>query len=219
MKKLVVAISLLFVFSLAGCLPTTTKQQPDNGQGEENASSSEAENVSLGLGNSNDNQLIAAAPAAGKKEVKRFYPDSGSGSTGSDVTPGSSGIVSDPERSFNITPELIAKMHLIDKYNPGICFGMPGPVPQSAIDSLINGNKPLSDFVKQKYNLSSDLEIYNKLKQFQNVQLTVISSSNYNFQFMDGQCCTMTFYQGVIEVSGDKATETIENKETKTNPC
>ena len=217
MKKLVIAISLLFALSLAGCLPTTTKQQSSKSQVEGSASSSEAENASLGLGKSNENQLIAAAPAAGKKEVKRFYPDSGSAPTGE--TSGSSGAVSDPERFFNITPELIAKMHLIEKYNPGICFGMPGPVPQSAIDSLINGNKPLSDFVKQKYNLSSDLEIYNKLKQFQNVQLTVISSSKYKFQFMDGQCCTMTFYQGIVEVSGDKATETIENKETKTNPC
>ena len=217
MKKLVIAISLLFALSLTGCLPTTTKQQSSKSQVEGSASSSEAENASLGLDKSNENQLIAAAPAAGKKEVKRFYPDSGSVPTGE--TSGSSGTVSDPERSFNITPELIAKMHLVDKYNPGVCFGMPGPVPQSAIDSLINGNKALSDFVKQKYNLSSDLEIYNKLKQFQNVQLTVISSSKYKFKFMDGQCCTMTYYQGVIEVSGDKAIETIENKETKTNPC
>lgn len=217
MKKLVIAISLLFALSLTGCLPTTTKQQSSKSQVEGSASSSEAENASLGLDKSNENQLIAAAPAAGKKEVKRFYPDSGSVPTGE--TSGSSGTVSDLERSFNITPELIAKMHLVDKYNPGVCFGMPGPVPQSAIDSLINGNKALSDFVKQKYNLSSDLEIYNKLKQFQNVQLTVISSSKYEFKFMDGQCCTMTYYQGVIEVSGDKAIETIENKETKTNPC
>lgn len=217
MKKLVIAISLLFALSLTGCLPTTTKQQSSKSQVEGSASSSEAENASLGLDKSNENQLIAAAPAAGKKEVKRFYPDSGSVPTGE--TSGSSGTVSDLERSFNITPELIAKMHLVDKYNPGVCFGMPGPVPQSAIDSLINGNKALSDFVKQKYNLSSDLEIYNKLKQFQNVQLTVISSSKYKFKFMDGQCCTMTYYQGVIEVSGDKAIETIENKETKTNPC
>lgn len=217
MKKLVIAISLLFALSLAGCLPTTTKQQSSKSQVEGSASSSEAENASLGLDKSNENQLIAAAPAAGKKEVKRFYPDSGSVPTGE--TSGSSGTVSDLERSFNITPELIAKMHLVDKYNPGVCFGMPGPVPQSAIDSLINGNKALSDFVKQKYNLSSDLEIYNKLKQFQNVQLTVISSSKYKFKFMDGQCCTMTFYQGIVEVSGDKAIETIENKETKTNPC
>lgn len=217
MKKLVIAISLLFALSLAGCLPTTTKQQSSKSQVEGSASSSEAENASLGLDKSNENQLIAAAPAAGKKEVKRFYPDSGSVPTGE--TSGSSGTVSDSERSFNITPELIAKMHLVDKYNPGVCFGMPGPVPQSAIDSLINGNKALSDFVKQKYNLSSDLEIYNKLKQFQNVQLTVISSSKYKFKFMDGQCCTMTFYQGIVEVSGDKAIETIENKETKTNPC
>lgn len=217
MKKLVIAISLLFALSLTGCLPTTTKQQSSKSQVEGSASSSEAENASLGLDKSNENQLIAAAPAAGKKEVKRFYPDSGSVPTGE--TSGSSGTVSDLERSFNITPELIAKMHLVDKYNPGVCFGMPGPVPQSAIDSLINGNKALSDFVKQKYNLSSDLEIYNKLKQFQNVQLTVISSSKYKFKFMDGQCCTMTFYQGIVEVSGDKAIETIENKETKTNPC
>lgn len=217
MKKLVIAISLLFIFSLSGCLPTTNKQQPNNVQPEENVSSSDAEIADLQLGKSNDNQLIAAVPPEGKKEVKRFYPDS--------VSTGADGVVApteptiDPERSFNITSELIAKMHLIDKYNPGTCFGMPGPVPQSAIDSLINSNKPLSDFVKQKYNLSSDLDVYNKLKQFQNVQLTSLASSKYKFQFMDGQCCTMTFYQGTIEVSGDKAVEIIDNKETKTNPC
>ncbi len=110
-------------------------------------------------------------------------------------------------------------MYLIDKYNPGVCFGMPNPVPQSAIDSLINSNKNLSDFIKNRYKLSSDLELYNKLKQLQNIQLTFIASSKYNFQFMDGQCCIMTFYQGIIEVNGDKAYEIIEKEETKNNPC
>lgn len=112
------------------------------------------------------------------------------------------------ERDFQLTPALIAKMYLIDKYKFGICYGAPASVPQAAITSLVNSNPPLSNFLKQKYSLQTDLEIYNKQKQLQAITLAETSSSKFNFSFTDGQCQNTTYYQGVIQVSGVTVSET-----------
>lgn len=217
MKKFIIVILFLVIFSLSGCLLRINEQQLRDGQIKKSISSNQEEILNFQSRELSENQLIAATSSESKREIKRFYPDSASLS--SEVNSDLFDSIPDPEKSFTITSELIAKMHLIDRYNPGGCFGLPGHVSQSAIDSLINDNRLLSNFVKQKYKLSSDLEIYNKLKQFQNIQLTSIASSKYKFQFMDGQCCVLTFYQGVIEINGDKIIEVIDKKETKTNPC
>lgn len=218
MKRIfIILLSLIFV--LTGCLPNFNKKQTNNNQVNQPLATTTTKTIdtlvttTLTVNQPQDNLLVATSN--NKREIKRFYPDNDS----TNSTNKKSSTLDDQEKSFTITPELIAKMYLIEKYNPGVCFGMPSPVPQSGIDYLINNNKPLADFVRQRYHLSSDLEVYNKLKQFQNIQLNMIASSKYKFQFMDGQCCTLTFYQGTIEVKGDRAIEIIENKETKNNPC
>ncbi len=222
MKKLVILASFVLILPLAGCgLP----EGAELGTGEPSEAVIGTTSADVGQQNpafetTADNSAMAASTTPGKKPIKRFYPESGSGvSADSGTTDSAKPISTNPDQSFVVTPELIAKLYLIDKYDPGVCFGMPGPVPQSSIDSLIAGNKQLSEFLKQRYKISSDLDVYNKLKQLQDVQLTVVASSKYKFQFMDGQCCSMTFYQGTVEVSGDKATDIVTNKESRTNPC
>jgi len=162
---------------------------------------------------------LKAEDATVKKGLKRFYPDAGAtvGTPETNVPTGST--ASDPEKSFIITPELIAKLYLADKYKPGVCFGLPTPVAEESIRFVVDGNIGLASFLKQKYKLTTDLEIYNKIKQLNDVQLTKTASGRYDFQFMDGQCCTLNFYQGWVEVSGETATDTVTNQESKTNPC
>jgi len=218
MKRIFI-ILLSLIFLLTGCLPSVNKKQTDNNQINQllvtttTKATDTLVTTTLTLNQPPNNLLVATSN--NKREIKRFYPDSGS----TNSTNKKPATLDEQEKSFTITPELLAKMHLIEKYNPGVCFGIPSPVPQSGIDYLINNNKTLADFVRQRYHLASDLEVYNKLKQFQDIQLTMIASSKYKFQFMDGQCCTLTFYQGTIEVKGDQVIEIIENKETKNNPC
>ncbi|MFA5125125.1 MAG: hypothetical protein WC473_04900 [Patescibacteria group bacterium] len=167
------------------------------------------------------NQPVATASALDPgaptpAEVKRYYPDQSLTQT----LAGSSGSASAPADSkFVITPQLIAKMHLVDKYKPGICYGSAITIPEVAIQSMITDNKSLAEFLRQKYSLKTDLEVYNKIKQLNGVMLTETASSKYDFRFMDGQCCTETLYLGTVQVSGSTATDIITSQESHTEQC
>lgn len=136
-----------------------------------------------------------ASDAVTSVNDKKYYPD--------DVN---NNVVSadDSARNFQITPALLVKMHLADTYNPGICFGDPTAVPQSAINSMMSSQKDLAEFLRQQYNLNSDLEVYNKIKQFQGFDLREVGSSKFDFIFKDGQCYYYEYYRGQAEVIGTK---------------
>ncbi len=146
------------------------------------------------------------------KTVKHFYPNSPSVSKPVEN-------VSNSSHDFVVTQDLQVELYLIDKYKPGTCYGMPSPVPQESIDGMIVRNPDLTQFLKNRYNLTSGLEIYNKMKQIGAINLSLISGGNYNFEFHDGQCCTQTEYQGQVNVVGQTISDKLEVQESKTNPC
>lgn len=199
--------------------------QRDNQQPEKQATETPKESIVPVAGGLKDTNNVSApvsnvasvvgSPATPiKQEMKKYYPENtaiagGSGSTGSSAT-------ASAEQNFQITPSLLAKMHLADKYKPGICYGLPSVPPQSAIDSLKTSNEPLWQFIKQQYNLTTDLEIYNKIKQLQGVSLTETQSGVFNFAFMDGQCQTVRYYEGVVQVVGAVVTDTVTSQESHT---
>lgn len=149
-----------------------------------------------------------AAVAIGQN-VEHFRPDAATPTSA--ATPAQSA-----ERNFQLTPDLLAKMYLIDKYKPGTCFGLPAPVPQIAITNLVASNPPLSSYLRQKYGLKTDLEVYNKYKQLQGVTLTETASSKYNFAFTDGQCQTEVHYEGVVTVSNNNVSATVLSQDSYT---
>ncbi len=125
----------------------------------------------------------------------------------------------DQDRSFTISSQLLAKLYLVDKYQPGICFGQPLSQTASDISALISQNQVLAKFIKLHYRLESDSDVYKKIKQLQGVTLTPIESSKYEYQFSDGQCCSLTTYQGMVELQNNNASDEIKNKSTKLTPC
>lgn len=157
-------------------------------------------------------QTASSAPAAIGQNVEHFRPDtasvaeSGSSSTEAEIA----------ERNFQLTPDLIAKMYLVDAYKPGICYGAPLAIPQVAIEGMIANNPTLSEYLKKKYNLKTDLEIYNKIKQMNGISLTETASSKFNFTFMDGQCQNVTYYEGVVTVSGSSISAIVTNQTSHT---
>lgn len=148
-----------------------------------------------------------SAPAAIGQNVQHYRPET--------ATPVSDSAA-DAERSFQITPDLLAKMYLVDTYKPGACYGAPVAVPQVAVTNLINSNQLLAAFLKQKYGLATDLEIYNKIKQLQGITLTETSSNKFNFTFMDGQCQTVTYYEGTVTVSGSSVSAIVSSQASHT---
>jgi len=165
--------------------------------------------------NTASNPIATPTPAAIGQVAQHFRPDTAApaATEGSGSSPTSAQTA---EKNFQLTPDLIAKMYLIDTYKPGTCFGAPVAAPQIAVTNLVAANPPLSNFLKVKYSLKTDLEIYNKLKQLQGVTLTETASSKYNFAFMDGQCQNVTYYEGTVTVSGGTANALVTSQTSHT---
>lgn len=153
-----------------------------------------------------------AAPVAIGQVVQRFRPDTAAPLPGSN----SAEQIPTAEQSFRATPDLQAKMYLVDAYKPGTCYGAPAAVSQAAVANLISANPPLSNYLKTKYGLATDLEIYNKLKQLQGITLTETASSKFIFTFIDGQCQTVVYYEGAVEVSVNEVNALVAKQTSQT---
>jgi hypothetical protein len=115
--------------------------------------------------------------------------------------------------------ELEAKAYLVEKYEPGICFGMPSPLPPAyTIKKVISQNSDLVKYIKAKLNLSNDYDIYEKIVQFRNITLTK-SISGYDFSLLDGGCCTITSYKGKVKIEEQKITDEITDHTADNVPC
>lgn len=201
-KRIFLFLLVAMTFSLVGCFgPAEKTKAPDylldfDSVGE----------------NQNSNEG-AGAPVGG--EFKRFYPEDG-GSLISDSPPLNE---TKSAGGFVLTQDLQVKIHLIDKYQPGICYGLPAPVPAEAIKGMIDRQPGLAEFVRQRYQLKTDLEVYNKIKQINGVGLKSTASGKYQFDFMDGQCCVLNYYEGEAMVIGQTVSDVITSRSTKENPC
>jgi len=175
---------------------------------------------SLGTKNANDN--LASEPVANNNQpsnnnvntdFQKFYPDS------SNINKPADNIPFDQSRNFTVTQELEIKFYLVDKYNPGICYGTPSPVTDESVSGMIVRNPELSQLLRSKYNLISDLAVYNKIKQLNGVLLTEIKGGNYQFNFIDGQCCVLKAYEGEVNIVGKTISDEVIRTDTKQNPC
>jgi hypothetical protein len=102
--------------------------------------------------------------------------------------------------NFQPTSDLLARLFLVDKFKPGICFGIPTPAASSDIAAANDADPPLSDYVRKLYGLTSDLQLYDKLTQLNGISLIEIASSKFAFTLRDGQCQNITTYTGTVEV-------------------
>lgn len=203
MKKTILAILMLIsLLSLTAC--------------------TSSDNISADADNGAQNQESAQSTAPAKptttaeqKQVKKFYPEALQ-SQGDEPAQGTVSI-SKPKVSDPMPENLEIKLYLIDKYDPGVCYGKPGPVRDEDIAGMITRNQSLANLVKTKYKLQSELDIYLKIKQIFAIQLKPISGGKYQYDFADGQCATQIYHVGEIQNIGGKISETLTSKESFTN--
>lgn len=210
-KKLFVwLLFLVLPLCLSGCFWSPVDRQDNQAEpsGEDNSARSLSDK--------------SAPPSVGNEEpltgvettkVKKFYPDANQAETDS------SQGVEDEEQDFVITQELQVKIHLVDKYNPGVCYGAPAPVPEQAISGTIERNKQLAEFLRARYSLATDLAVYEKIKQLSAIRLEIISGGRYTYYFSDGQCCYIKAYQGEVTVVGQIISDEVIQTESQQNPC
>lgn len=215
---LLAVFAILIVFS--GCTAGVKNLLSDNGTrtnidigGSINVSGGTVADIS-GSNVATSNQIVVTTTP--KKTVQRFYPEdlSPKVSASDDAGTASKGSSS----SFSVTQELQVKLYLVDKYNPGICYGLPGPVPDQAVAGMLTDNPDLVKFLEGKYDLKTDMEIYKKIKQINGIHLSQEKGS-YVYEFTDGQCCALHAYQGKITIMGSNITDTVLRQQTQVNPC
>ncbi|MFA4871872.1 MAG: hypothetical protein WC610_02320 [Patescibacteria group bacterium] len=193
MRKASILLILILGLFLAGCAKQNNQNQ------------------TAPLASANLNKEDSSQKAVPSAELKRFYPQT--------AAVNKPAAAPNPAKDFVITQDLTLKLYLVDKYNPGTCYGLPGPVPDVAVKGLVSNNPELAQFVKYKYKLNSDLDIYNKIKQLNGISLSKIAGGKYQFNFTNGQCCVLTAYEGEAVIINQTISDSITRQETKNNPC
>lgn len=113
----------------------------------------------------------------------------------------------------------MVKATLVEKYSPGTCFGMPGPIPGQEINKTLEQNPELVKYIEDRFNVSEDRGIYKKITQFSNIQLNK-TAEGYDFILKDGNCCKITTYQGKVTIEeGEVEKISTTGKSTKNVPC
>ncbi|MDY6769006.1 MAG: hypothetical protein SVW02_02775 [Candidatus Nanohaloarchaea archaeon] len=114
--------------------------------------------------------------------------------------------------------KLPAKAALVAEYEPGTCYGMPGGVSQEMVASALQQNADVAAFVRDRYNLTEDRAVFNRVKQFNAVTLTE-TSGGYEFTVEDGNCCTITTYTGTVTKEDGRYTISQTGNTTENVPC
>jgi len=157
------------------------------------------------------NQVQTAVNTNTTPPVQKFYPDTST--VKKPTTPAKSA-----EDSFVVTQELEVKFYLVDKYQPGICYGAPAPVSDATVNNMVNNNAGLSNLIKGRYGYSDNLDIYNKIKQLNGIRLTELAGGKYLFNMTDGQCCSLKAIEGEVTMIGRTTSDEVIRQETQ-NKC
>jgi hypothetical protein len=115
--------------------------------------------------------------------------------------------------------ELNIRFYLHEKYHPGSCIGMPSKPDERMIKSSIMNNPQLVAIIKDRYSIYTDYEVYEILISVKKFLLEKIDAG-YKFSFIDGDCCEITDYVGILYINNDVIirSEIISKKSSKM-PC
>lgn len=201
MKKIAILLVLFIITQiLAGCQGQVNGRLSGLLDDIEDNRPEAAVSPSVGATGPNTADLAAAPPAT------NYYPDAGLPGFSSDT-------------AIVLTDKLRMKLYLIDEYNPGICFGKQSDQINGRVAAYLIENAAMAEFVRGYYKLSSDLEIYSKVRQIEGVSLTRGQSGKYLYRFVDGQCCDLTTYEGEIDIINVSIFENLIKHNTKKTSC
>lgn len=202
MKKTILALFLAStVFLTAGCSLGSPEQA-----GQDQSVVGDISDTASSVSPTADSQSSQQT----RSEVKRYYPEPLSAPSGSaQVDAGNA-------RKGNPLPDnLEARLYLVEKYDPGICYGKDVPVTSQSTSYLIGNNPELDSVLRQKYGLSSDLDVYVKMKQLFGITFAPAPGGKLAYSFTDGQCENATYYAGEISNIAGRISETIIDKVEK----
>ncbi len=108
-----------------------------------------------------------------------------------------------PGARFAATPEFEARVFLVKKYTPSICFGTPkNPSETDLAEFLSKRPGGEVDAVKMLFGAASDFQAFERLTQLDQVVLQRTSYSSFLYQIDDGQCCSVMRRTGSFDSRG-----------------
>lgn len=105
---------------------------------------------------------------------------------------------------------------LVEKYNPGDCFGMPQI--KDPYETKIKVNKDLIARIKKEFNIKEDSKAEQFAIKMSKIGILKESKNEYSYEFRDGNCSGITTYKGKIQLKNKKIIETVIEKTEKMVP-
>jgi hypothetical protein len=121
------------------------------------------------------------------------------------------------EINFKNDKELRIRAYLVEKYNPGDCFGMPQV--KSPYETKIIVNKELIERIKKEYKIKEDSKAEQFAIKMSKIGIIKESKNEYRYEVRDGRCCGITTYKGKIRLKNKKIIETVIEKKEEMVPC
>lgn len=108
------------------------------------------------------------------------------------------------------------RVTLISRFDPGTTFGMPTVHTNETIESAIEEQPQLAKSLSQTFNTSSQLELFTRLEQYNQIRIDKNGSESYAFSIKDGNACTITTINGTYHDTGSISAVT---NSSETVPC
>ncbi len=117
-------------------------------------------------------------------------------------------------------PELIeATVFLVKKYDPGLCFGMPSPVPDEVVTRVLSMNPRLVIFVRKNFIVNSDFQVFVKIRQMFMTKVRTLNRGEIEYYLMSGMCCDIFRIHGKLVRRNGELFDSLLNRAVKSVPC
>ncbi len=120
----------------------------------------------------------------------------------------------------DINPELIeATVFLVKKYDPGLCFGMPSPIPNEVVARVIATNPRLVKFVRENFTVESDFQVFVKIRQMFMTKVRTHERGAIEYYLLSGMCCDIIQVHGKLVRRNGELFDSLLDRAVKNVPC
>lgn len=109
------------------------------------------------------------------------------------------------------------KSYLIDKYNPGHCFGEP-TIDLYDREKIIKLYPRIANYVIERFGVNSEYNIFSKMRQISEINVTQ-NDDAYKFYLSDGRCCDIISIHGILYFNEDVIIEEVLSTKVESVPC
>lgn len=109
------------------------------------------------------------------------------------------------------------KRQVVERHNPGTCFGMPTVITRDKMESYIQSNSRLANKVKSDFAINSKEELYKRMKQIEQVTTLEKLGSTVRYKVRDGSCCNIKTHYSTYNVDTDSFSSI--KTQMKSVPC